>query len=224
MRKYKTEMHCHSSEVSGCSSVDVKGVVEKYIKHGYSTVVLTNHFWSCDDLEKYKAKVERLFEVCDEARRIAGDRLNIIDGVEVALDDDNDYLLYGVTKEFLLSLPHISDLEAHELRAKASDAGMILIHAHPLRYNQRHLHPSAIDGYEIFNGHPEQESNNDAAELMFGRMKGKIFTSGTDHHDPHHVPNSGIVTEKPIKTKEDLLATLRSGDYSIIKNGEVFDL
>ncbi len=224
MRRYKTEMHCHSSEVSGCASVDVKGVVEKYIEHGYTTLVLTNHMWSNDNYDEYRARVEHMFEVCERARQAADGRLYVIDGVEFALEDDNDYLLYGVTKEFLLSDNTLSDLEAHELRAKASEAGIIMIHAHPLRFSQRHLHPSEVDGYEIFNGHPEQQSNNDAAELIFKRIEGKIFTSGTDHHDAHHMPNSGIATDMPIRNADELLAVLRSGEYSIIKNGEFFDL
>lgn len=226
MNKYKTELHCHSSEVSCCSSVKVADVVEKYISHGYTTLVLTNHLYTYAPFEDYKNRVDLLFDTCEKAREIAGDRLHVLDGVEFRLEDGNDYLLYGVTKEFLLSDPNLSDLEAHELKAKAEEYGIIVIHAHPLRYNQRHLHPSAVHGYEVFNGHPEQISNNDACDVLFSKMvaDGKIITSGTDHHDGHHMPRAGIVTDAPITSLDELTATLRSGNYSLIKGDKIVEL
>ena len=220
---YKTELHCHSSEVSGCSSVDVHGVVEKYIAHGYTTLVLTNHLWSGENYDKYCRRVDSVFDTCEKAREIAGDRLHVLNGVELALEDGNDYLLIGVTKEFLLSERNISDLEAHELRGKASNSGILVIEAHPLRYGQTLRHPSEVDGYEVFNGHPEHRSHNDAMALLADelRAEGKILTSGTDHHDGHHVPNSGIATEEPITSLCQLVSVLKSGNYSLIKNGEI---
>ena len=220
---YKTELHCHSSEVSGCSSVDVHGVVEKYIAHGYTTLVLTNHLWSGENYEKYCRRVDSVFDACEKAREIAGDRLYVLNGVELALEDGNDYLLIGVTKEFLLSEHNISDLEAHELRGKANAHGILLIEAHPLRYGHVLRHPSEVDGYEVFNGHPEHRSHNEAMDTFADelRAEGKILTSGTDHHDGHHMPNSGIATDEPVTSLEQLVAVLKSGKYSLIKKGEI---
>lgn len=46
--KYKTELHCHTSEISACSRETGAEVAAKYIAHGYTTLVVTNHFekWS----------------------------------------------------------------------------------------------------------------------------------------------------------------------------------
>ncbi len=220
---YKTELHCHSSEVSGCSSVDVHDVVEKYIAHGYTTLVLTNHLWSGDDFEAYTRRVDSVFKTCDKAREAAGDRLIVLDGVELRLEDENDYLLIGVTKDFLLSEPGLSDLPAYRLREKASKHGILVIEAHPLRYGHVLRHPSEVDGYEVFNGHPEQRSHNDAMATLTDelRAEGKILTSGTDHHDGHHKPNAGIATEAPITTLEELVSILKSGKYALVKHGEI---
>ncbi len=227
MRKYKTELHCHSSEISECAEVNINDIIEKYTEYGYSSVVLTNHLWSWDckdDFCKYQKKVEDLFDVCDKAREVAGDRLNFINGVELALNDGNDYLLYGVTKEFLLSEKNISSLITQELKDRANAAGIIVVHAHPLRFGQWHLPPYEIDGYEIYNAHPEAQSNNDAAEIIFTRLQGKILTSGSDFHYHHHIPRAGIATENPITSMDELMTTLRSGDYSIIKDGVITDI
>ncbi|MBQ6789682.1 MAG: hypothetical protein IJO81_05820 [Clostridia bacterium] len=220
---YKTELHCHSSEVSGCSSVDVHGVVEKYIRHGYTTVVLTNHICGEDDFENYTRRVNKLFYTCDKAREAAGDKLCVLDGAEFRLKDDNDYLLIGVTKEFLLSERNFHEFEPYELKEKANAHGILVIEAHPLRYGQRLCHPDWVDGYEVHNGHPEQRSHNDAMELLADelRREGKILTSGTDHHDGHHMPNSGIATDEPITTLDGLVDVLKNGRYSLIKKGEI---
>ena len=227
MKQYKTELHCHSCEISECASVDLNEIIEKYTQYGYTSLVLTNHLWSWDckdDFEKYKQKVDDLFAVCDKARELAGDKLNIINGVELALRDGNDYLLYGVTKEFLLSETDISSLITQQLKDRANAYGIIVIHAHPLRFGQWHLPPEEIDGYEIYNAHPEAQSNNDAAELIFKRLDGKILTSGSDFHYHHHIPRAGIATDYPITNMDELMTTLRSGNYSIIKDGVIYDL
>ena len=56
MNKYKTELHCHSCEISECADVDLNEIIEKYTQYGYTSLVLTNHLWSWDckdDFEKY---------------------------------------------------------------------------------------------------------------------------------------------------------------------------
>ena len=220
---YKTELHCHSSEVSGCSSVDVHGVVEKYIEHGYTTVVLTNHIHSCCDPEEYARRVERLIDTCNKAREIAGDRLCVLDGAEFRLSDGDDFLLVGVTKEFMLSLKNGSSMDAGELRDFGAQHGVLTIQAHPLRYGHRLRDPSEVDGYEIHNGHPEQRSHNDAMAMFTSELlaEGKILISGTDHHDAHHMPNSGIATDIPITSLSQLVDILKGGSYALIKHGKI---
>ena len=40
---FKTELHCHSRDISPCSHQDVDGIVEKYTGSGYATLDLANH-------------------------------------------------------------------------------------------------------------------------------------------------------------------------------------
>ena len=37
---YKTELHCHTAEASTCAHETAAATVEKYIRHGYTTLVL----------------------------------------------------------------------------------------------------------------------------------------------------------------------------------------
>ena len=41
---FKTELHAHSEECSECACFPAEKVAEDYIKAGYTTLVLTNHF------------------------------------------------------------------------------------------------------------------------------------------------------------------------------------
>ena len=43
LMSFKTELHCHSKDISPCSHQDVDGIVEKYTGSGYSSLVLANH-------------------------------------------------------------------------------------------------------------------------------------------------------------------------------------
>lgn len=40
---YKTEMHCHSANVSTCAHATAEEIVEKYTAAGYTTIVNTEH-------------------------------------------------------------------------------------------------------------------------------------------------------------------------------------
>ena len=43
-KHFKTELHCHSIDASPCSTESAESLVDIYLKAGYDTVVLTNHY------------------------------------------------------------------------------------------------------------------------------------------------------------------------------------
>ena len=113
--KFKTELHCHSRDGSGCSSESAEEIVQKYLDRGYSTLCLTNHFlpiWS-DDREEWLKEVNekhRAYDILKEAAE--GTALNVIYGLKVfdtvyALTNGGpgfatEVLYTGVYKEFSL--------------------------------------------------------------------------------------------------------------------------
>ena len=87
---FKTELHCHSRDISPCSLQDVDGIVEKYTSGGYASLVLTNHageyiFNVVIPDGTWKSKVDYYFDAAEKLRDAAGDRLTIIDGMELRL-------------------------------------------------------------------------------------------------------------------------------------------
>lgn len=222
--KYKTELHCHSRDGSGCSSESVEGIVEKYVKYGYTTVCLTNHFDPCremDDIEKWNARTESKFAAYEKLVAAAGDKLNILLGFEFRfVQNQNDYLVFGFDKDYILSRgPDILKMGVRRFTQMAREDGILTIQAHPFRFGMTVTPPDQIDGIEIFNGHPGHNSNNDIAEA-WAKKYGKIMTSGTDHHDPHHMPAGGIITDEPITGEKQLIEILRSGNYELIRGNK----
>ncbi len=230
MEKYKTELHCHTSEVSHCAGECAADTVEKYLRYGYSTVVLTNHLarsnfrrmglgddapWS----EKAKLFVDGYYKMKETARG----RLNVLFGAEIRFDElENDYLLFGLEPEVLFEYPDIYAMSVGEYYDKINHPNRyIIIQAHPMRFHMQNVLPWHIDGWEVYNGHPHNESRNNAARAYAEYFPSKIFTSGSDHHDADHFPAGGIETEYEIKTMDQLMDTFRARSYTLIEDEEV---
>ena len=221
---YKTELHCHSQDGSNCSHESVEGICEKYLNYGYSTICLTNHFdpsFDLDDRDGWMAKIERVFSAYDKLKDCAGDRLNILMGLEFRFrQNSNDYLVFGCERKWLEDTgSDLMKMGVRRFTELARPMGIFTIHAHPFRFGMTTTPPEAVDGIEVFNGHPGHNSNNDIAEA-WAKKYGKIMTSGTDHHDPSHMPDAGIRTSFPITTVPQLIETLKSGDYTLIRGAE----
>ena len=218
--KYKTELHCHSKDGSGCSNESAEGIVKKYLEHGYTTIALTNHFgpaWNPDDKEHWMNEIEEKFSAFEKLQKAAEGKINVIMGLEMFFKQNpNDYLVFGITREYLENL----DLNlTKDLRSFAEDAhkhGMYIIQAHPFRHDMVMMYPDHVDAIEAYNAHVEQDNHNFLA-VAFAGYYGKTMTSGSDHHDKHHMPRGGILTDEPITSVEQLIEILRAGKFEPIK-------
>ena len=219
--KYKTELHCHSRDASGCSSESVEGIVEKYLKYGYTTVCLTNHFMGFRDMENpaaWAADVDHKYAAYEKLVKAADGKLNILMGLEFRFSQSsNDYLVFGFDRDFLIKNGcWLFRMGVGRFTQLARENGILTIQAHPFRMGMVTTHPNEVDGIEVFNGHPGHNSNNDIAEA-WAKKYGKIMTSGTDHHNPDHMPDGGILTDEPITSEKQLIEVLRSGNYDLIR-------
>ena len=122
---FKTELHAHSEECSECAYFPAEKVAENYIKAGYTTLVLTNHFkrYETERIGSYERCAEMIFESTERAKRAAGDRLNVLAAVEIGLNKPRcDYLVYGATLEFLLEDRDLYNESVEELYRRRIDA------------------------------------------------------------------------------------------------------
>ena len=228
-RIYKTELHCHTVEMSGCASCKAADMIDKYVDWGFTTVVLTNH---CEHsridappeyryrYDSYEELVNKNFDVIDMTKELAGDRLNIVGGFELCnCVTENDYLIYGISREQALGF-NLCKSDIEDVSAYVRSEGGIIIQAHPMRVGMTLIDPDLVDGYEVYNSHNKPFMNAMARQWIVNiGAEGKIFTAGNDHHHIDDYPTAGILTEYPITTSDELVAVLRSRDYSIFHEG-----
>ena len=224
---YKTELHLHSAEGSACASATAEDIVKVYLEAGYTTLVLTNHFspWTFKNLGPMtpEEKVEYYIAAYRTLKKAAGDNLHILFGMELyPLVRDCDHLIYGMTAEFLRAHPDLMELPFPTTSALVREAGMILCQAHPFRNEMKVGDPSLLDGFEAYNAHTAAFRNKIANQWAdeFGLIK----TAGSDYHRDTHKAESGLITDFPITSNEELLATLRSGNYKMLNKGEIIEL
>lgn len=224
---FKTELHCHSTTVSKCASATPETIVETYLAHGYTTVVLTDHFSRFTFNNKkhgdrrghtHAQRVDFFLDGTEALREAAGDRLFVIQGCELRLNtDDNDYQIYGDSGDFLYANPDIMDIDIAELSRRTHEAGLLLIQAHPFRNEMRISDPRLLDGIEVYNGAVGHDSRNDIALRWAERCPHLIRTSGSDYHRTSNgLVSGGIVTDAPITSNTQLISVLRSGGYTIL--------
>ncbi len=220
-KRYLTDLHCHTAEEIAISREEAERLVEIYVNAGYASVVITNHFTKSklarSGASEWKEQIDFFRSGYDLVKEVAGDRLHVLFGAEAAAKDfTNDYLLYGVTPEYLYGHPGILDLYTGTFCRTVRGDGILLIQAHPFRDDMTLLNPHHLDGYEVFNGSDTSNSRNWMAE-MWANMHGKIMTAGSDHHCPWQRPDAGILTEEPIVSEAQLVRILRSGRYDLYR-------
>ena len=221
-KQYKTELHAHCSEVSPCADMSAVQVADRYIAAGYTTLVLTNHY--CDYVidkagERWEEKITHYLSGYRIMKEYAGERLNVLLGCELRFTENfNDYLIFGLTEEFLIEHPDLHKMTLKTFSAFAQEHGLLIIQAHPFRNKMTVMDPKLLDGVEAFNGHPGHDSRNAIADA-WARRYGLRRTSGSDFHHPTSVEAGGILTDVPVTSMEQLTEILRTGNCTLRCSG-----
>lgn len=219
--KYKYEIHCHTDETSNCGRVPAKELVEIYKSKGYDGVVITDHYsqmtFKKTDAFRAGKLWERFLKGYRAAKEAAGDDFTVLLGMEIrGVCSPIDFLVYGVTEEFIEKSGNLLFKYSHRFYKIAKKNGMLIVGAHPYRMFPVKPGSAVIDGVEVYNGKESNENNAKAFE--WAKKQGKtILTSGSDFHRTTHKHFSGILTDEPIKTNDDLLRILKSGKFERIE-------
>ena len=222
---FKTELHAHTKETSNCGEVPAAELIEAYINAGYSTVVITDHLsthtyfrYDYNNLS-WDDKIDVFVRGWKAAKQAAKSRINVLFGMELRFDMDNvdnDYLVFGIDEKFLRNNGDLINMNIKSFSKLAHENGLIIFQAHPFRVNMRISDPKYLDGIEVYNACVRHNSNNDIAEAWADKY-GLLKSSGSDYHRPEDVGKGGIITETPITDNTELIKTLLSGEYSLIK-------
>lgn len=225
---YKYELHAHTSDCDRDAHLTARELVHLYKEAGYDGMVITDHYierfytlWFPEDVEglTHEQQVKRWLKGFYTARE-EGEKIGftVLPGAEVRFDDyPNDYLIYGLHESFFYTVPRLNELKnISELLALLPD-NVCVVHAHPFRQGMVVENPvSGLFGIEVFNGGTERFRNEIAKQ--YACHFGIPMTSGSDTHELERLARGGIMTEHKIKTPEELVSVLRSGEYTLIEN------
>ena len=219
---YKYDLHCHSKEVSLCANLPVAEVIKLYKEAGYSGIVLTDHYspmtFTITELFNKKKAMDHYLKAYREAKKYETEDFTVLLGMELRFYATvNDYLVYGVTEEMLYELPFLLKTYIKRASKLLRERGCLFLQAHPFRKLITRADPQQLDGVEVFNGNASEEANNLSLEWAKS-INAPVMTSGSDCHRETGVALGGIITKEPIKSNDDLIRILKSGEFELIRN------
>ena len=216
---YKIELHCHTHPVSGCSNIRGQELVRRYAEAGYSAIQITDHFTPWFFAEQ---------ELSDyfygyHAARIEGEKrgIKVYLGAELRYaGSPNDYLLFGVTEEFLAGAKELLNATYPEIYAYCKQNGVLVYQAHPFRDGMEETPVEMLDGIEGYNMHPHHRSRNEKA-VAYAEEHGLNYISGSDAHSKEMIGRGGIISETLPENSAELRDLILSGKYTLYHEGEV---
>lgn len=220
--EYKYEMHCHTKIGSRqCGRVHPKEIAKLYKEKGYSGIVVTDHYSPLTfdffhGIFAPQKHIDNYLEAYYEMKKYETPDFSVMFGMELRhYGTANDYLIYGVDDKWLKAQGNLLAIREKEVYDLVHSEGYLIYQAHPFRPGIRRCNPNYIDGVEIYNGKTDEKSNNKALE--WARRTGKLMISGSDFHVERQLARGGIITEHKINNNADLLETLKSQNFKMIK-------
>jgi histidinol phosphatase-like PHP family hydrolase len=219
---FKTEPHAHVLEVSPCSKISARELVELYKNAGYDTLFISDHlkwrfFEKLGDIS-WEEKVDRFFLGYDLAKK-SGDELGltVLLSAELQLNENsNHYLLYGDIKDFVKNNKDFFSLSIKDFYSLAKRNNITVFQAHPYRDGKTlPVSSDCIDGVEVYNSNPRHLDYSEKTE-EFAKKNKLPITAGSDTHRLEDVAKSGVLTEKKIESTKDYIDAVLSGKITII--------
>lgn len=225
---YRYETHMHTVEGSACGRSTGKEMVRAYKEAGYTGVFVTDHFFNgncaVDRSLSWEEKVEQFCKGYENAKE-EGDKigLDVFFGFEYCVDAA-DFLVYNLSKEWLLKYPDIDRWEPRRAFAQMHADGGFIVHAHPFRerdyINHIHLFPRDVDGVEILNGGQLREPWMNERAKIYAMMYELPVTSGSDSHYAGGLPGCGVEMANRIEVPTDYLKCMRAGELTLLAEGK----
>lgn len=216
---YKIELHCHTNPVSGCSNIRGQDLVRCYAQAGYAAVHITDHFTSSFfDGQEFTDYLYGYHAAKKEGDKIG---VKVYLGAELRYDGcANDYLLFGVTEEFLAGAKELLHHTYPEIFAYCRKNGVLIYQAHPFRDGMTETPPELLDGVEGYNMHPHHRSRNEKA-IAYAKEHGLNYLSGSDAHSKEMVGRGGIISDILPNDSKELRDLILSGKYELYHEGEL---
>lgn len=223
MKKYLFDPHVHTMESSVCGKISASEICSMYKEAGYDGIVITDHYYDgfFDSLAgiEWHEKITRYLAGYNDAL-VEGEKigLKVLHGIEFRTKfSPNDFLVYGFDKDFLVRHEMLYLKNIAELKKLASENGALVYQAHPFRPGMSPESPSVLDGVEVMNGNPRQNSQNDLAEI-FARNNNLRMISSSDAHQPEDIGNGGIYLPEIPQDIHDFVRIIKNLGEKDMKN------
>ena len=223
---YLYETHMHTKEGSSCGVSRGREYIQKYLDLGYTGIIITDHFYNGNCAADRNLSWNKwVHEFCKgfEHARDEGERrgLDVFFAWEESFNGD-DYLIYGLSKEWLLSHPEVCDWTRQEQFEEVRRYGGCVVQAHPFRLNyyikQVHLYPELVDAVEAANSGNKQSF--DALAWEYANKHKIPVTAGSDIHYAGDIrPNTvfGVCLDKKMETIADYVSAIKNNTISQLK-------
>ena len=223
---YLYETHIHTKESSSCGVSGGREYVRKYLELGYAGVIITDHFFNGNcranrnlPWKKWVQEYFRGYELTREEGLRRG--LDVFFGWEETLDGD-DYLIYGLYKEWLLAHPEAANWTPEEQYDEVIRFGGCVVLAHPFRFanninrvSARNVYVSAV---EVANSGNSQIS--DALAWAYAKKLKVSATAGSDIHYAADIRQDsvfGVYLDKKMETINDYVDAILNNTIAKLK-------
>ena len=231
---YLYETHLHTSQGSACARCSGEEMARAAKEYGYTGIIVTDHNWGgntrVDRNLPWEQWVEGYCEGYREAKK-TGDAigLDVFFGMEAGFQG-TEFLLYGISEDWLKGHPHVRSAGVEELYRIISEAGGMMIHAHPFREEYYipgiRLFPEFVDGVEGINAtHSSRRSmsHNDPAfdgrAIAYAKENHLPMTAGSDIHTTKLL-GGGMAFRRKLSSIQDFVKAVLGGEDYILTNGD----
>jgi len=221
------ETHLHTKEGSACGVSRGREYVKRYLDLGYTGIIITDHFFrgncAVDRSLPWEKWVHKFCRGYEEAREEGARRgLDVFFGWEETFSGD-DYLIYGLDKDWLLEHPEVKRWTRKEQFDEVRRYGGCVVQAHPFRQhyyiNCIHLSSGCVDAVEVANA-GNSEVSYDALAWLYAKKLGLPVTAGSDIHYVEDIWPAivlGVYLEKRMETISDYVAAIRNSTIAKLK-------
>ena len=228
--KYLYETHLHTCQGSACGISKGCEYPKLYQDLGYDGLFVTDHFFqgncAAPRTGVWKDRVDAYMAGYLDALN-TGEKIGfkVFFGIEQNYSGD-EYLLYGIDRDFLLDNPDIEHVSRDTLFERVHAYGGCVVQAHPFRergyISKMHFQLDGIDAVEAVNmgNHPHE----DASALKYAARLGLPVTGGSDIHNSLKVTPDRICATafgEKINSAKEYAARIRQGkDISLVYPAE----
>ncbi len=234
---YLYETHMHTRPGSACARNSGAEMAEAAHLMGYTGIIITDHNWGgntgIDRTLPWEQWVDDFTTGYREALEYGqAHDLDVFWGYEAGYQG-TEFLIYGVTPDWLKAHPEIRDADVKEQYRLIHEGGGMVIHAHPFREAEYipeiRLYPEYVDGVEGFNAsHSDTGSSHyhpeyDRRAVRYANEHGLPITAGSDIHGSD-LRGGGVAFKRRLPSVQDYCRAILGGEDYVLTNGDaVFD-